>query len=161
METTLKVPSAEGRNGRTIAARLLPGMDMLEGIEFICKQHKVLYGVIACCIGSLSKTAFVLPVSKASAKIGIAYGDPIDLPGPVELLSGQGVICQSEDGEYLIHFHATVADRNMKLWGGHFIAGNIVLATIDLVIAEMDGMKLLRRFEEETGFLQFSPERRL
>ena len=43
--------------------------------------------------------------------------------------------------------------------GLHFSAGgNPVLATIDLVIVEFDGAKLMRRYDPESGLMVFSPE---
>ncbi|QIQ20570.1 PPC domain-containing DNA-binding protein [Zophobihabitans entericus] len=159
MSKTMRIQSVVGSLGRTIIARLLPGTDMLEGIEETCRQHGVKNGVILCAIGSLSQATFTYPISDASAKVGIVYCDPIVVPGPVEFYGGQGIICQSEQDEYLIHFHASASDESAKVFGGHFLVGNTILATLDLIISEVQDVKMLRLFDEETGFVQFSPER--
>jgi len=45
------------------------------------------------------------------------------------------------------------------VFGGHFAAGgNPVLATIDLVIVEVIGAKLMRRHDPVVGLVMFSPE---
>ena len=156
----IRAVSVEGSLGRSIIARLLPGTDMLNGIQEVCRRHGVKYGFVSCTIGCLGGAAFVCPIPKADAKIGIIYGDPIKLAGPIEFLGGQGVVCQSEEGNYLIHFHGSVSDKDLRVWGGHFLAGgNIVLATLDCVIQEVCGVEMLRKFEDETGFVQFCPKK--
>ncbi len=159
MEQVMRIQSVEGSTGRTIVARFLPGTDMLEGIEEVCRHHDVKYAVVACAIGAFKKATFVYPIPQEDAKIGIVYSDPVVLDGPIEFLGGQGIICQSDDGKYLIHFHGSASDKDMHIWGGHFTAGNVVLATLDVIINEVSGVNMLRRFDEETGFVQFSPEK--
>lgn len=158
MEKVMRIQSVEGRLGRTLVARLLPGTDMLEGIEETCRRHNVKYAVISCAVGAFKKATFVYPIPKDSAKIGIVYSEPVVIEGPVEFLGGQGIVCQSEDGKYLLHFHGSCSDKKMQIWGGHFTVGNVVLATLDLIIQEINGVNMIRRFDEETGFVQFSPE---
>lgn len=159
MERTIRIQTVEGGIGRTIVGRLYPGTDLLSGIREACRQHNVEYGMISCAIGCLDKATFIFPIPNLEAKIGIVYCDPVVVEGPAEFLGGQGVICQSEDNQYLIHFHGSVSDQNMRVWGGHFIHdGNIVLATIDFVIHEITNVNMMRRYDEETGFVQFCPE---
>jgi predicted DNA-binding protein with PD1-like motif len=156
----MRAVSVVGSMGRTIIARLQPGTDMLDGIQEVCRRHGVKYGFVSCAVGCFSGAAFVCPMPKADAKIGIVYGDPIKLAGPVEFLGGQGVVCQSEEGNYLIHFHGSLSDTDLRVWGGHFLAGgNVVLATLDCVIQEVCGVEMLRKFEDETGFVQFCPKK--
>lgn len=159
MEKIMRVQSVEGSSGRTLVARLLPGTDMLEGIEEVCRRHHVKYAAVACAVGCFKQATFVYPIPQAGAQIGIVYSDPVVLEGPIEFLGGQGIICQSDDGKYLIHFHGSASDKDMRIWGGHLVTGNVVLATLDLVINEICGVNMVRRFDEETGFVQFSPEK--
>lgn len=151
--------SVEAHKGRTIVARLLPGTDLVSGIEAVCKAHHVQYGYFASVIGSLQKATYVIAVPDATALLGFKYCDPIEQSGPIELICGQGVICQSESGELMIHLHAQVETSDQKAFGGHFSAGgNPVLATVDLVIVEVDGAKMMRRFDPESGLIMLSPE---
>ncbi len=157
-EQPMRIQSVEGNVVRTVVARLLPGTDVLPGIEECCRKHGIKQGVVSCSVGAFKQATFVIPVPKEDAKIGIIYGEPVVLPGPIEFLGGQGIICQSEEGKYLIHFHGSASDKDLRVWGGHFTNGNIILATLDLVIQEIGGVNMMRRFDEETGFVQFSPE---
>lgn len=159
MEKVMRIKSVEGGIGRTIVARFLPGTDMLEGIEEVCRRHDVKYAVVACAVGAFKKATFVYPIPQAGTPIGIKYSDPVTIEGPVEFLGGQGIVCQSDDGKYLLHFHGSASDKEMHIWGGHFVTGNVVLATLDVIINEISGVNMVRRFDEETGFVQFSPEK--
>lgn len=151
--------SVEARKGRIIPARLMPGTDLVGGIEAVCRENRILYGYIGCAIGSLRQAAYVIPIPAENEILGIKYGDPHVVEGPVEVLGGQGVICQSDKGETLIHFHASITNPTRQVFGGHFASGgNPVLATIDLIIVEVDGAKMMRRYDAETGFVMFSPE---
>lgn len=159
MSETMRFQSVEGQLGKTIVARLLPGSDMLDGIEEVCRQHNIKSGVILCSIGSLIQLIYTYPVSEATAKSGIIYSDPVVIKGPVEFFGGQGIICQSENDEYLIHFHASASDESKNIYGGHMLKGSTVLATIDLIINEISHIQMLRMFDDETGFIQFSPRK--
>lgn len=154
-----KTVSAEAHKGRTIAARLLPGTDLVSGIEEVCRAHHVQYGYFGSVIGSLQKATYIVPLPEPSAPLGFKFCDPLHEEGPIDLLGGQGVICQSEKGELMVHLHAQGVTSERKVFGGHFsTGGNPVLATIDLVIVEIDGAKLMRRFDPATGLQVFSPE---
>ncbi|WP_319402490.1 PPC domain-containing DNA-binding protein [uncultured Anaeromusa sp.] len=157
-DNPMRIQSVEGIAARTVVARLLPGTDVLPGIEECCRKHGIKQGVVSCSVGAFKQATFVIPVPQEGAKIGIVYGEPVVLTGPIEFLGGQGIICQSEEDKYLIHFHGSACDKDLRVWGGHFTNGNIVLATLDLVIQEIGGVNMMRRFDEETGFVQFSPE---
>jgi predicted DNA-binding protein with PD1-like motif len=151
--------SVEAHKGRTIAARLLPGTDLVTGIEAVCRAHHVQYGYFASVIGSLQQAQYVIPVSDPEAPLGFQYCPPIIKKGPIEVICGQGVICQSEKGELMMHLHAHCVTADQKSFAGHFSAGgNPVLATIDLVLVEVDGAKLMRRYDPVVGLVMFSPE---
>jgi hypothetical protein len=159
LEGEIRYKSAPGQLGRVIAARLLPGTDIIEGIEKICADYGIDYAFVACSIGSLQKSTFMFAVPKPEAKIKIAYGEPFEIPGPIEFLGGQGVVCKNAKGETQTHFHGAISDKLQRIYGGHLLkGGNPSLATIDLIINEVKGMKLLRKYDEETGFVNLFPE---
>ena len=159
MEKNKSFVAVEAHKGRTIAARLLPGPDLVTGIEEVCRAHHVQYGFFGSVIGSLQQATYVIAVPEPTARMGFKYCEPIVEQGPIEFICGQGVICQSEKNEILIHLHAHGVTSDGKNFAGHFSAGgNPVLATIDLVIVEVDGAKLMRRFDPAVGLVMFSPE---
>ncbi len=159
MEKNKSFVSVEAHKGRTIAARLLPGTDLVSGIEEVCRAHHIQYGYFASVIGSLQQAAYVIAIPEPSAPLGFKYCERIIEKGPIEFICGQGVICQSEKNELLIHLHAHGVTPDGKNFAGHFSAGgNPVLATIDLVIVEVGGAKLMRRYDPQVGLVMFSPE---
>ena len=151
--------SVEAHKGRTIAARLMPGTDLVSGIEAVCQKHHIEYGYFGSVMGSLSQATYIVPLKDPTQPLGFRFCEPIEVDGPIDLLGGQGVICQSEKGERMIHLHAHGVTPDRVVFGGHFSAGgNPVLATIDLVIVEFDGAKLMRRYDPQSGLMVFSPE---
>lgn len=150
-----QVVSSEG--GRFIAGRLLPGTDLISGIEKICKDNNVSYGVILSAIGSFSKVRYLYVQPDGKAKTGIKYGEPVVYEGAVELLTGQGMIGLDDDDKMSVHFHGVMVNTKGEIVGGHFIKdGNTVLATIELTIMELQDVELRRRFDTETEFPLFN-----
>ncbi len=155
--------SAEGSAERMVTARLKPGTEFQAGIIDVCKKHHIRQGYISCCIGSLQKVTFCAAQKDDSVKIGARYVEPMEIPGPVQFVSGQGFICQSEDGEYVLHIHGTFSnwknDREIKVFDGHMMPeGNPVLVTMDLIINEVTGIKMLRKYDPDVEFVCYFPE---
>ncbi len=68
----------------------------------------------------------------------------------MELLSGQGSIGQGKNEEIFIHLHAVVSDKEGKIRGGHLVEGaNPVLITSEIVIVEVEGVKMRRIYDPE------------
>lgn len=153
--------SAEGSSNRKVAARLLPGTDIILGIIDICKKYGVEAGYIPVCFGSLQKATYLYLEPKENVKIGAGYGDVHNMDGPVEMLGATGVICK-RDGAHELHMHATLCDSRGTVFGGHLVKGeNPVLTTCDLIIAPIEGVDFVRRLDEETELVQFLPRKRL
>ncbi len=160
LSSTIRYQAAAGKLGKVIIGRLLPGTDVIEGIEKICKDYSIKSAFVSLSIGSLQKATFMLAMAKEGTKLGIVYTEPIEVPGPIEFLSGLGVVCEGgTEGELETHFHATFSNEKKEVYGGHLVKGkNPTLATIDLSIIEVLGVRLGRKFDEETGFVLISPE---
>jgi len=155
----IRYTAARGELGKVVAARLLPETDIIEGIEKICEDYGIKYAFVGCSIGSLQKATFLYLVPKPEAKVKAGYTAPFELPGPIEFLGGLGLVCEGADGEKLTHFHGTVSDKLDHVYGGHLVKGqNPVLVTMDLIIIEVKGVKLLRKYDEETELVNFAPE---
>lgn len=153
-----RVQYAVGKVGKSVATRILPGTDLLTGIETVCRETGIKNASVEC-FGSFEKAGYLYLVPKPSAKIGSGYGDIVRAEGPVEFLNGTGVVCQN-DGACDIHFHATMCDKTGKVFGGHLVKGeNPVLTTVDMIINEILDVQMIRKYDEETDLTQFSPEK--
>ncbi|SNS10278.1 hypothetical protein SAMN05446037_100482 [Anaerovirgula multivorans] len=147
-----------GTNGRVVMVRLLPGSDLIQSMKKIAEENNISCGYIVTCIGSLESASFVYPIPKEDSYFNMVYSEAINLKGPVEFLGGQGIFAKDEEGEFQIHLHGSLSDGTMRVYGGHILnEGNIVLATIDLVIQELEGVDLKRTYHKESGIYFFTP----
>jgi len=156
--TDIRVQCAQSKAGRVVFGRIYPGTDIIDGILKICEENHIRYGTIVTMIGSLSRGRFVHAIPEPSAKMGIKYSEPVQIDGPLEFLSGQGIIGLSDHAKPIIHLHGLLCDKNKKIYGGHFIGtGNPVLVTMEVVIQELEGVRLIKLQDEETDFPLFKP----
>ena len=128
--------TAQGSLGRVVAIRLHPGTDVLLGLTEACRRFRINNGVILSAIGSLDTPHFCDVVELPTAA-GYGYGETLHLTGPIELTGACGIICHDD--------------------GGHLVEGTKVLLTTDIVIAEIDGLIMGRRFDEKLKVPLFEP----
>ncbi len=147
-----------GSLGKIVAIRLSPGEDLLEGLEAGCVAAGVRQGVIVSGLGSLDGANYFDPVVLDGTKAGYGYGDPITLTTPIELTSLNGIICVDDSGGMAIHAHCSLSDSTGHAFGGHVNPGNRALLTLDIVVAEIDGMHMGRRLDPDLNVLIFHPE---
>ena len=147
---------AQGKLGRVIAVRLKPGTDVLLGLQEACERNGINNGVILSAIGSLQDPHFCNPV-ELPTKAGYGYGETLHLTGPIELTSASGIICHDDEGNTNLHVHMTVTDRHGNAHGGHLVEGTKVLLTVDVILAEIEGLVMGRKFDEELEVPLFAP----
>ncbi|WP_033542945.1 PPC domain-containing DNA-binding protein [Planococcus sp. CAU13] len=156
MKKQTRIQYAAGSLGRSIAARLLPGTDLLTGIEELCRENGISYAQISTCFGSLQQSGYYYLVPDSSANLGASYGELQEVAGPIEFLNGTGLVCKRAQ-EFDIHLHGTIADQNGSVFGGHFVKGKNPVYTVDLMLTEVLGMSLTRAHDEESGVNQLYP----
>ena len=147
---------AQGKLGRVIAVRLKPGTDVLLGLQEACERNGINNGVILSAIGSLQDPHFCNPV-ELPTKAGYGYGETLHLTGPIELTNASGIICHDDEGNTNLHVHMTVTDRHGTAHGGHLVEGTKVLLTVDVILAEIEGLVMGRKFDEELEVPLFAP----
>lgn len=141
-----------------IVGRLLPGADLIRGIEQVCDEHHVRYAAVTFAYGSLSGASFKrlsIPSGESRAVL-----TPMTLDKRVEFLAGQGLVCDSAEGGRDTHLHGCISDETGSVMGGHFVAGeNPVYNNLDFTLQELLGVRLVRRFEESTRTVEMEIER--
>ena len=147
---------AQGKLGRVIAVRLKPGTDVLLGLQEACERNGINNCVILSAIGSLQDPHFCNTV-ELPTKAGYGYGETLHLTGPIELTSASGIICHDDEGNTNLHVHMTVTDRHGNAHGGHLVEGTKVLLTVDVILAEIEGLVMGRKFDEELEVPLFAP----
>ena len=148
--------TAVGGLGRVVAIRLKPGTDVLLGLQEACAEHGINNGVILSAIGSLNGVQYCNPV-ELPTKAGYGYGETLHLTGPIELTNASGIICHDDEGNTNLHVHISLSDRYGNAHGGHLVEGTKVLLTVDVVIAEITGIIMGRKFDEELEVPLFAP----
>lgn len=136
--------SAEGKQGRTIVARLKPGQDIVAGITSVIEKHNIKSGYIPVLLTGLKQLRI----------ISMNFTDNEDNPQNVELeyqepldCFGQGTIATLDD-KPSIHIHFTAAQAGNKTISGHLVSG-IVLYVTELVIVEITGITMTRKKDPE------------
>jgi hypothetical protein len=135
---------------KVVMLRLRPGEDLIEGITEASLAQGVKSGAVNSCIGSLQRASFFTVVPLGN-KIGAGYGDPIEMEGPLELVSAQGTIGLDVEGNLLIHMHGALADGRGNLHGGHLLKGRCpVLITCEAMITFFEEVRAIQRYDPET-----------
>lgn len=153
----MEMEMAQGNLKRVVALRLKPGTDVLLGLEEACRRAGINNGVILSAIGSLDGVKFCNPVELPDKKAGYGYGEILHLTGPIELTSAAGIICHDDGGATNLHVHISLSDRYGNAHGGHLVEGTKVLLTVDVIIAEIEGLVMGRKFDEELEVPLFAP----
>ncbi len=149
METRVKY--AKAANG-TVLGRVLPGSDVIKGIEKICAECGILNGWVDR-IGSLRETKYFILTKQPETKAGAGYGDANAVAGPVELIAAQGLLVNGS-----VHLHGIMCDDEGRTFGGHILPeGSPVLVTCEVSIADSPGLKCARGDDGEGDGMQFFP----
>ena len=133
--------SAESLSLRTIAARLTPGEDLRDAIERMAHEHHVEAGCILSAVGSLTSAALRLAGARA----------PTKFTGPFEIVSLSGTLSPSG-----VHLHLSIAGIDGKAVGGHLLHGCVVHTTVEIVIADMAGVRFARMPDATTGYKELN-----
>lgn len=122
---------------QALPLRLEPGDDLRGRLEALAREQGWPAAFVLSGIGSLSAVALRL----ADAT------EPRRWRAPVEVLSLSG--SEGPDGA---HLHATVADADGRVIGGHVCHGCEVRTTAELMLVHLDGHRFERRPDPRTGY---------
>lgn len=126
---------------RFLALRLRPGDDLRATLEAAFADVPERAGFVASCVGSLSVTALRYA----------GQGEPSLTRAPVELVSLSGTL--SPDG---VHLHASVADADGRVIGGHVLPGCVVRTTAEVLLGLTDAVSFTRPVDPATGYAELS-----
>lgn len=156
---TIGVETVTSKLSEVIVARIYPENDLLQGVEDICRQHQITSGTVVSGFGTLSHTSFVYVVADKKTLDGTSFVSPIRMEGPMDLLSLQGSIGLTDQGNISIHLHGMVSDPHQRVYGGHLIPSkNPVLTTVEIMICADPGRYVTQTMDQETHFGMFHQE---
>jgi uncharacterized protein len=153
-EDRARFSSVEGRLGRVVTGRLLPGTDLIRGLEEVCDKHALGYAAVVSAYGSLASAGFkVLEISSEAR--GRAVLVPKRVGRRVEFLAGEGLVCDDGEKGRATHLHGAVSDETGTVQGGHFEPDqNPVYNNLDFTLVELLGVRLSRVWEPETATVE-------
>jgi predicted DNA-binding protein with PD1-like motif len=126
---------------QTLVLRLTPGEDLRLALDAAFAKLQAEQGVKAACVisavGSLSRAV----LRYAAEPAGTVLSEPL------ELITLSGTL--SPDGA---HLHASVADAQGHVRGGHVMPGCIVRTTAEVVLAALPGWSFSRQHDAATGY---------
>lgn len=128
---------------KTHIFRLHNGRDLRAEIEQFAKKKNIQAGVVITCVGNLKKSV----IRMANAKVIKTF------EGSFEIVSLVGTF---ESGN--CHLHISISDGEGNVFGGHLKIGSIVGVTAELVLGELEGSKLSRKFDRATGYEELEVE---
>lgn len=146
-----------GQPGRVIIARVKPGSDLLHSLQKIVSEEGITSGVIVSGVGLLKQARLrnckslpeEYPITDANRTF-------LSFEKPLEILSISGNVTLAE-GEPLVHVHLTLSSvegADITVIGGHLIEGCVVFGFSEFAILELEGVEMVKRFDEETRTLQ-------
>lgn len=149
--------TAIGNVSRLMALRLKPGTDMLLEIEQACMEHGIKNGVVVSGIGGVTTAVFCDPTYFPGRKQPYNYGAPIVIRDHLSIAGISGIVCHDDDGTVNTHIHVTFSNEQGQCFAGHLKEGTRTMLTVDLVIAEISGLSMGRKYDEELEVPLFCP----
>lgn len=124
---------------RLYPVRLMPRQDLKKTLMLFAEENNLYAAAIISAVGSLSLATLRLANASSSTHI----------PGPLEIVSLSGTLSRSG-----CHLHASVANSEGQVLGGHILEGCSVYTTCEIVILE-DLTKIWHReTDPSTGYLE-------
>jgi len=149
--------TAIGNFKRVMAVRLKQGTDMLIELEKACIDNNIANGVIVSGIGGVTTAVFCDPMYFPERKQPYNYGAPIVIQEHLSLSGVSGMICHDDDGSINLHVHVAFSDERGNCYAGHLKEGTRTMLTVDVIIAEVDGFSMSRKYDDELEVPLFCP----
>ena len=127
---------------KTICKRLHRGDDLLKSIQALAKDQHIGAGVVLSAVGCISK-GMVRDASGVTLR---------QIDAPCEIVSLNGTVSAIR-----CHLHIALSREDLSTVGGHLVEGTKVLLTVDVIIAEIEGLVMGRKFDEELEVPLFAP----
>ena len=124
---------------KTLPLRLSPGDDLRAALDAALAAHGGQAAFVVAGIGSLCE-----------ARLRFAGRDvPNHVVGDLEILTLAGTL-----GHGGSHLHASLADADGRVFGGHVAPGCIVRTTAEVLLAVLDDVAFAREPDAVTGYAE-------
>jgi uncharacterized protein len=126
---------------KTFALRLTPGQDLKTELQAFTQDHDLQAGFILTAVGSLQHAQLRFAGQSVATS----------LPGPWEIVSLVGTLCQSG-----LHLHIALANAQGEVRGGHLMPGCLIHTTAEIVLGEGESSRFVRVLDLQTGYLELT-----
>ena len=117
--------------------RLRRGMDLMQSVKALCAEKNISAGVVLSAVGCISR-----------GRVRDASGVTVrEIGEHCEIVSLNGTVSEKR-----CHLHIALSKEDLSTVGGHLCEGCIINTTCELVIAEIPGTVIEKKFDEETGY---------
>lgn len=117
--------------------RLRRGTDLMRAIKDLCRDKHIAAGVVLSAVGCISR-----------GRVRDASGVTIrEISDHCEIVSLNGTVSEKR-----CHLHIALSKEDLTTIGGHLCEGCIINTTCELVIAELPGTAIEKKFDGETGY---------
>lgn len=154
----LRLSHVAAHGGRQIRLSLTAGNCLHEVLTRALGAAGVQAAAMALMGGDLAEVAYCLPVPDPAGQLMATYGEPIVLQG-ASLLRGSATLGQDEQGAPVIHCHASFADAQGRVRGGHVLTPRTVVGQrpVTVLVSVLDGVALRLGFDDETRLHMLKP----
>lgn len=138
---------------------LPPGKDLFESLKTACRENGIRYAAILSTVGSVHQITVEGVAASKDSKTGTKFVPPRVISGPLQLMSLEGIIYETEKGEMDAHVHGIFTDPDGVIHSGHLMEGGSPIATrLITVLGEIAGVKVVERLDKQSGHLVISAE---
>lgn len=137
---------------------LAPGQVLLSALTGAMARQGVQAAALALLGGELQTVAYCLPIPDPEGLVIATYGAPLVLHNAA-LLRGSATLGQNAEGAPVVHCHATFADAQGTVRGGHVLTDRTVVGArpVTVVATALEGMDLRLGFDPETRLQMLRP----
>ena len=137
-----------GKMGKLLPITLPPNEDLFESLKTACRENGIRYAAILSTVGSLHQLTVETVIASKDSVSGTGRSQGKVIPGPLQLMSLDGIIYENENGEMDAHVHGLFADPTGKIHSGHLAEGGSPIATrLVTVLGEITGVKVVERLK--------------
>lgn len=150
--------AAKGAIEEVFVLRLMPGADLVKGVEEFAREKGITHAVLVSLIGTLDQGAFRNPRIDTTLPIireyeGADQIDTVPFERPMEIVGGSGNILPKGDS-IEAHIHLICSQDGARTLGGHLFRGRI-WTQAEIVLVKLSGLDgVTRDFEKDTGLWQ-------
>ena len=154
----LRLEPVAARGQRQWRLTLAPGQVLLQALTDALAAQDVQSAALALLGGELQTVAYCLPIPDPEGQVIATYGPPLVLQ-TVALLRASATLGQTADGAPVVHCHATFADADGAVRGGHVLPDRTVVGRrpVTVLATALDGIDLRLGFDPETRLHMLRP----